>query len=186
MKRRTFVDRAVYWLRLRGVWLLLPPFLYFADPTPGMFAAGGTVSVLGLLLRTWAGGTLRKDKVVVTTGPYAYTRNPLYLGTLLIGVGACIAASLPLWGLAAVLVFIPVYGQTMRREQRELEERFGEAYEDYARHVPLAWPRLTPYRPREVQSEPFNWQRYWINREWEAALGSVLLYVLIGAKYIWF
>ncbi len=186
MKRRAFIDRVVYWLRLRGVWLVLPPFLYFAEPTPGLLVLGGALSLLGLLLRLWAGGTLRKDKVVTTTGPYAHTRNPLYLGTLMIGVGAAVAADLPLWGLAAVLLFIPVYGQTMRREARELEARFGEPYRDYARQVPLLRPRLTPYRPDRVESEPFRWERYFINKEWEAALGTLFLYVLLVARWLLF
>lgn len=186
MKKRNLMDRSVYWLRLRAVWLALPPFLYFADPTVRLLLAGGAVSLLGVLLRAWAGGALRKDKVVVTTGPYAYTRNPLYLGTLLIGVGATIAADLPWWGVAAVLIFIPVYGQTMRREARELEEWFGSPYRAYARKVRLLWPRLTPYRPAEVQSDPFTWERYRINREWEAALGTAFLYALLLARYIWF
>ncbi|HKJ93481.1 MAG TPA: isoprenylcysteine carboxylmethyltransferase family protein, partial [Longimicrobiales bacterium] len=153
-------DRIVYWVRLRGVWLALPLLLVLAQPTVRLLVVGSGVSLLGLAIRAWAGGTLRKDLVLTTTGPYAFSRNPLYIGTLFIGLGVCIAADLPLFGLAMILFFGLFYGHTMRREARELEQKFGDLYRDYAAHVPLLRPRLTPYRLAQVQSEPFRWSRY--------------------------
>lgn len=185
LKKRGLADRIVYWVRLRGVWLALPLLLVLARPTVLLLLVGGGVSLLGLAIRAWAGGTLRKDLVLTTTGPYAYTRNPLYIGTLFIGLGLCITGALPYFALALVLFFGLFYGQTMRREARELEQRFDDLYRDYAAHVPLLRPRLTPYRPSVRQSEPFRWSRYRINKEWEAALGVVFLYVLLLTKLLW-
>jgi protein-S-isoprenylcysteine O-methyltransferase Ste14 len=185
LKKRGFADRIVYWIRLRGVWLALPLLLVLAHPTVRLLVVGGGVSLLGLAIRAWAGGTLRKDLVLTTTGPYAYSRNPLYIGTLFIGLGLCVAGALPYFALAIVLFFGLFYGHTMRREARELEQRFGDVYRDYAAHVPLLRPRLMPYRPTVPQSEPFRWSRYRINKEWEAALGVVFLYALLVAKLLW-
>jgi len=185
LKKRGLADRIVYWMRLRGIWLALPLLLVLAHPTVRFLWMGGAVSLLGLAIRAWAGGTLRKDLVLTTTGPYAYSRNPLYIGTLFIGLGVCIAAWLPWFALAMVLFFGLFYGHTMRREARELENRFGDAYRDYAAHVPLLRPRLTPYRAAAPQSEPFRWSRYRINKEWEAALGLVFLYALLVTKLLW-
>lgn len=185
MKKRGLADRIVYWVRLRGVWLALPLLLVLAKPTVLLLVVGFGVSLVGLAIRAWAGGTLRKDLVLTTTGPYAYSRNPLYIGTLFIGLGLCVAGALPYFALAVVLFFGLFYGQTIQREARELEHKFGEAYQDYAAHVPLLRPRLTPYRPDAPQSEPFRWSRYRINREWEAMVGVVFLYALLVGKMVW-
>lgn len=185
MKKRGLADRIVYWVRLRVVWLALPLLLLLAKPTVLLLVVGFGLSLLGLAMRAWAGGTLRKDLVLTTTGPYAYSRNPLYIGTLFIGLGLCVAGALPYFALAMVLFFGLFYGHTMKREARELEQKFGDLYRDYAAHVPLLRPRLTGYRPEAPQSEPFRWSRYRINREWEAAIGIVFLYGLLVVRMVW-
>ena len=92
-------------LRLRGVWLLIVPFVVMARPTPVVLALGGLVAVLGVMLRGWAAGFIRKDRELTTSGPYAHTRNPLYLGSFLIGLGVVLAAGR--WEL--LLLFAVVY-----------------------------------------------------------------------------
>ena len=80
-------------IRLRLVWLLIIPFLWFARPTPVSLLLGSGLSVLGLFIRAWAAGFIRKDQQLATSGPYGYTRNPLYLGSFLLG-GAYLSVSI--------------------------------------------------------------------------------------------
>lgn len=181
-------------LRLRGAWLLILPFFYFARPTPLLLALGGGVSVLGLALRAWAAGVIHKERALSTNGPYAFTRNPLYLGSLLLGLGVVTAGGR--WVFAPLLLgfFAVVYGATARKEMRILGERFGEAYAEYARSVPAFFPRLTPYRPRATSGEAgenslvgggsFTFERYWQNREFEALLGALAGFVVLALRWM--
>lgn len=143
-------------------------YLIFAQPTAPLLAVGAAVALGGLGIRAYAAGYLQKNRRLATSGPYAYTRNPLYLGSLLIGTGLAIAGGL--WWLALLFVcfFVFVYGPVMRREEAGLREIYGAKYETYAAAVPL----FLPYRkPAAATGEKFQWQRYRRNREYEAALG---------------
>lgn len=173
-------------IRLRSVWLLILPFLYFASPTPTLLAVGGTVAVFGLGLRAWSAGSIRKDRVLATGGPYAFTRNPLYLGSLLIGAGVVIAGRSWIFALLFLLFFAVVYGASMKAEARVLEERFGDAYRIYAARVPLLLPRLTPYRSEFGEAQGFQMARYLSNREYEALLGLAAGFALLAGKYLFF
>ena len=93
-------------LRLKFVWLLVLPFLWFARPTLSLLAWGAPLAVLGLLLRAWAAGTIVKERELTTTGPYSHLRHPLYLGSLFIGaVGDW--ASLPTAIALLFLLLVP-------------------------------------------------------------------------------
>ena len=118
--------------------------------------------------RVWASGHLEKNVRLATTGPYAYSRNPLYLGTLLIGVGFAIAGETLLLGAAFLIVMLFIYWPVMRQEEAALISRFGGNYRAYASAVPLFWPRV---RPSRTVGERFAWSRYLMNREYQAALG---------------
>ncbi|RMH13872.1 MAG: isoprenylcysteine carboxylmethyltransferase family protein [Gemmatimonadetes bacterium] len=176
-------------VRLRGGALLALLFLYAADPSPLWLAIGAVPAALGLLLRGWAAGVIHKDRVLSTTGPYAFTRNPLYLGSFLLGSGVVAAGGRPLFLLVFALFFGFVYRATIRREARELEVRFGDPYRAWAEAVPAFLPRLTPYRARASSDddEPaaFSWSRYRRNREWEALLGTLVGFAVLGAKWWW-
>lgn len=169
-------------IRLRSVWLLVPIFFVLAEPTAKLLAVGGVLALAGGILRAWAAGTIRKNKVLTTTGPYAYTRNPLYLGSFLVGLGV-VAASGSIWLLVLFLVFFGVvYTKTMREEEARLSELFGESFERYARSVPLFIPRLSPYRTEEPPATPFRLQHYFGQREWELALGVSLAFLALWGK----
>jgi len=164
-------DRKV---RLRAAWVLAVLFLLFARPTPPFLLAGGSVALIGLWFRGWAAGHIRKEAALAVGGPYAYTRNPLYAGSFLIGTGVALAGGRWLFVALFLAFFFLVYSRTATREARELEERFGEEYRSYARAVPLYFPRLAPWRPVGGGSPPtFSMDRYRANREWEAGLGVV-------------
>ncbi len=142
--------------------------LLLAHPTPKSIALGAGIGALGLAIRGAAAGHLRKGEKLATAGPYAHTRNPLYLGSLLLAVGFAVGTRS--WIAVALLVayFALFYGGVMRREEKELRTQYGPAFDEYAAHVPLLRPRLTPWK---AATESFSWATYRRNHEYEAALG---------------
>ena len=157
--------------------------LFFARPTPRSILAGALTGAIGLWLRAFAAGYLHKQEVLTVTGPYAYTRNPLYLGSAILTIGAGIAARS--W-ISAVILFVHFalfYTVVMRREEKELHLRHGAAFEEYARAVPLFIPRLTFVKVASVGS--FTLEQYKKNHEWQAAVGYLfLLAVLLLTWYL--
>jgi len=173
-------------LRLRAVWLLIVPFLWLARPTPASLSVGAGLSALGLLVRALAAGAIHKDRRLTTSGPYARTRNPLYLGTFLLGLGITVAGGRWLFVGLFLLFFGIVYGRTIRHEARRLEEAFGDAYRHYARRVPLFLPRLTCYRAPDPGRAPgFSLERYRRNREYEALLGALAGFAFLAVRMYW-
>jgi len=157
--------------RLRVVcgFVLAAAFAWFSKPTPRSLAVGIPISVVGLLLRAWAAGHLAKNQRLATGGPYAYTRNPLYLGTLLVAAGLVVcsrsAGLAVLFGAIFVLVYLPV----IELEEQYLREIFPD-YADYALRV----PRFRPALPRSPAHEPFQFSLYVRNQEYQALEGFVL------------
>jgi protein-S-isoprenylcysteine O-methyltransferase Ste14 len=143
-------------------------YLIFAQPTVTLLAAGGALAFLGLALRALAAGYLEKNAHLATSGPYAYTRNPLYLGSFLMGSGLALGGGSWIVGLAFFGFFLMIYYPVMRREEDSLRKSFGEMYDRYASAVPFFLPggRKAPAR-----ADKFRWARYRENREYEAALG---------------
>ena len=134
----------------------------------------GAVGVLaGLLIRTLASGHVRKNEALATSGPYAYTRNPLYLGSLLMGLGFCVAARSWWVGVALVVMFLAIYLPVIRDEEAFLRKTFPE-FEEYARRVPRMLPRLTraPDAAAEA-SAGFSLELYLKHREYNALLGAL-------------
>ena len=172
-------------LRLKLVWVLVLPFLWFASPTPNWMLLGASVGIAGLLLRAWAAGTIRKEQQLTTTGPYAFTRNPLYVGSFFLGVGLTVAGGGWIWLALFLAFYFGVYGRTIAGEESLLLDLFGDRYRAYAANVPRICPRLS--RWRESTTDPgsgFGWAQYVRNREWEAALGVLVGFGILGLK-IW-
>ncbi len=157
-------------------------FLLFAQPRPWTLAIGALVALPGLALRAWATGHLRKNETLATTGPYAHTRNPLYLGSLLMGVGFTIAAGRWILIIIFAVMLVGIYLPVMRVESATLAELFGQKYEDYARHVPLILPRLSPYRSPGQPKVSFDSALYRRYREYRAALGLLAAWSLLALK----
>lgn len=173
-------DRKV---RLGVAWLLVVPFLWFARPTPGTLLAGGVTALLGALIRAWAAGHIRKDSTLTVAGPYAHVRNPLYVGSFLMGLGVTIAGGVPLFVAVFLTFYLLVYTRTAMVEARFLEERYGEAYRNYAAAVPLFIPRPSPWRPGgAAAASGFSLERYRQNREWEAGLGVAAGFLFLVLK----
>jgi protein-S-isoprenylcysteine O-methyltransferase Ste14 len=148
-------------------------YLWLARPTWHYLAVGAIVIVPGLLIRALASGHVRKNEALATSGPYAYTRNPLYLGSLLMGVGFAVAARSWWVGVALVVMFFAIYLPVIRDEESFLRSKFPE-FEEYARRVPRMLPRIVPAQIGEPGGG-FSMELYWKHREYNALLGSVLL-----------
>jgi protein-S-isoprenylcysteine O-methyltransferase Ste14 len=156
-------------------------YVCLAQPTRTSLLAGGLVLVPGLLLRALASGHVQKDRELTTSGPYAYTRNPLYLGSLILAAGFALAArSAWILGLL-VLMFVAIYVPVIAGEERYLRQTFPE-YGDYARHVPRFWLRLTPFGNRQGT---FSSALYWKHREYNAILGCVAVLAVLVVKLVW-
>ena len=170
-------------LRLRAVWILIIPFYYFATPSVALLAGGGALGSIGLGIRGWAAGSIQKNEELATTGPYAHTRNPLYVGSFLLGLGVAIAGGQWIFLVLFLAFYLSIYRATALREEAELEKIFGETYGSYAAAVPRFVPRLSPHRTTEaVRSGRFLLARYLRNREWEAGLGALAGYGALVLK----
>lgn len=172
-------------LRLRAVWLIVIPFFWLASPSATTLALGASLTLLGLLIRGWSAGTIHKDRELTVSGPYAFTRNPLYLGSFFIGLGVATAGGHWIWPVVFLLFYATVYTRTMAGEARHLRELFPERYDEYAAEVPAFLPRLTSYRATGGGTHGFRWAQYRRNNEWEAALGAVAAFGVLALKAFW-
>jgi protein-S-isoprenylcysteine O-methyltransferase Ste14 len=157
--------------------------LWLVRPTFRSVVIGSAVAVLGLLVRALAAGHLRKREALAQTGPYAHTRNPLYFGSALIAVGFALAGRS--WIAAALVAgyFGVFYARVMRREESELREQYGKAFDDYAANVPLFWPKLLG--KSSAKCVPFSFAQYVRNREYSAAIGAALTIAALLALAAW-
>ena len=164
-------------LRVTFGFIMVAAFAWFSRPTAPSLAIGLPVSALGLALRAWATGHVQKNIRLAESGPYAYVRNPLYLGTLLVAAGFAIASRR--WELGALFaaVFVFIYLPAIELEEQHLRKLFPE-YATYAAHVPALWPTLAPIR----KPARFRWEMYVRNREYQALIGFVLGACLLAAK----
>jgi protein-S-isoprenylcysteine O-methyltransferase Ste14 len=161
-------------LRVPCGFVLVIAFALLSRPSAQSLAYGLPISLVGLLIRAWAAGHLEKNMSLAETGPYAHTRNPLYIGTLLVAAGLVVASRR--WILAAIfaVVFLLVYLPVIELEQQHLCNLFPE-YEAYARRVPA----LIPAFRRSPATGQFRWKRYMRNEEYQALLGFT-----VGALYL--
>jgi len=155
-------------------------YLWLARPTWPSLALGGVLIVPGILLRALASGHVRKNEALATTGPYAHTRNPLYLGSLLIGTGFAIAARSWAVGVLVVAMLFAIYVPVIRDEEKFLRENFPE-FEEYARRVPRMLPRIVPARLGGDNGR-FSLELYLKHKEWNALLGTVAMCALLWLK----
>jgi protein-S-isoprenylcysteine O-methyltransferase Ste14 len=168
---------AVQRLRVASGFILLLAFAWFANPTKLSMLIGLPVAILGLALRAWAAGHLAKDQDLAVSGPYAYVRNPLYIGTATVALGIVVAAQSAWLVLIFVLVFVLVYLPAIELEEQHLRDIFP-SYESYATHV----HRLMPTRKWRQATGNFSWARYRRNEEYKASLGFLIAVVWLAWK----
>lgn len=165
--------------RVRLGYPLAIAVLWFSRPTPRSILLGGLVGALGLMIRAYAAGYLHKQEVLTVTGPYVYTRNPLYLGSAVLALGAAIAMQSWVSAFLLLLYFAVFYTMVMRREEKELHLRHGTAFEEYADAVPLFFPRLQRAKLEGATAGSFSFAQYKKNHEWQAAVGFLLLLAVL-------
>jgi protein-S-isoprenylcysteine O-methyltransferase Ste14 len=161
-------------LRVTCGFILVAAFAWFSRPDARSLALGLPISALGLVVRAWATGHVEKNIRLAESGPYAYVRNPLYIGTLLVAAGFAIASRQ--WPLAVLfgVVFLFIYLPAIELEEQHLRELFPD-FAAYAERVPALWPTLRPVR----RTERFRGELYVRNREYQALIGF-----LVGALYL--
>jgi protein-S-isoprenylcysteine O-methyltransferase Ste14 len=163
-----FVFAAFYFWRARPNWVSL--------------IIGAVITGIGVGLRALASGHVRKNQELTTTGPYAYVRNPLYLGSIIVAVGFAIA-SRDLWiALVIVLLFVLVYVPVIRSEEVFLRNHFPE-FERYARTVPRFVPRR--FWLAGITNN-FSRDLYLKHREYNALFGAAAMLAALVAKMLWF
>lgn len=165
--------------RVAAGWLAGILVLALARPTAGWLLLGLPLGVLGEAVRVWASGHIEKTKSLATGGPYAHSRNPLYVGSVLIALGVAVASASPWVVLAVAVYFLAFYPSVMREEAAFLAQKFPAEYAAWAEAVPPFWPRLAPGGPRASR---FEWARVRTNREWRAAVALPLAAALLVAR----
>jgi protein-S-isoprenylcysteine O-methyltransferase Ste14 len=173
-----------FWMRWR-VRLGYPVAIIYwllATPTWRSIAYGTIVAALGLMVRAAAAGYLRKDRELAVTGPYALTRNPLYLGSAILAAGFVVASHSLIAGLLVSLYFGIFYYAVMRNEEEDLRMRFGADFSAYATRVPLFFPNVFASGKSQSAAQSatsaevnggFSWAQYRRNREYRALFGAV-------------
>jgi len=158
-------------LRVPAGTLLGVVFLLLMHPSYRSLWIGICLALTGSSLRIWASGHLEKGKSLATAGPYAHTRNPLYLGSFLMALGVIIAGQVYWLLIPFGAFFLAFYYPVMRKEEQELLQGYGQAFSEYAKRVPFFLPGLAEGRPR---SSTFLWERVWRNREHRTVAGLML------------
>jgi protein-S-isoprenylcysteine O-methyltransferase Ste14 len=157
-------------------------YFWRARPDWRSLALGGAVAAAGVFLRATASGHVKKNEQLATTGPYAYCRNPLYLGSIIIAIGFAIAARDVWVALGIVGLFSLIYIPVIRSEETFLRQQFAE-YESYARRVPRLLPK-TVWFPGLTSG--FSRELYLQHREYNALIGAAAMLAALVVKMLWF
>ena len=144
--------------------------LWLATPTPRSLMIGAAIAIVGESIRLWAAGHLEKSREVTQSGPYRYTRHPLYLGSSLIGIGMAAVSNNLIVAAVVITYLVLTLTAAMRSEEAHLREKFGDAYDAYAEK-----------RAPQVQ-RAFSWQRAMGNREHHTIAGLLTGLALLALK----
>jgi protein-S-isoprenylcysteine O-methyltransferase Ste14 len=168
--------------------IVLAFWLLGVRPVLGLLIGGTILAFVGQALRLWAAGHLVKDRILATTGPFAYTRHPLYLGSALIGLGLCLASGMWWSFLLVAVVFVLFYLPTAAFEEKWLRDTYGESYNHYREAVPGVGVRLSRYCPPDrsaaAPERGFAWGHIVGNREHHTALATALLLAAFWARLL--
>ncbi len=166
-------------LRVSAGYVVGAIVLALARPRPDWLAPALTCVVLGEAVRVWASGHIEKTRRLATGGPYAHTRNPLYVGSLLIAIGVALVSGRVAAVALIALYFLAFYPAVMREEERFLREKFTDEYAEWASRVPIFVPRPTPGGPC---TSSFSWSRIAMNREWRTVATIPFVIALLYAR----
>jgi len=158
-------------------------FLVIAQPTLVTLVPGLALGLSGLLIRAWAAGHLRKHQELTVSGPYRWTRNPLYLGSLIMGSGLCLASGIFWLVLVFIPLFVMIYLPVMKREEDELSNSAGEDYLEYKNLVPLFIPGIPSRMPLKPAGFSIDW--FIRNREYNAVTGFLIISAYLAIRVYW-
>ena len=164
-------------LRVPLGFVIAAAVLYLAKPTGISILAGLPIALAGAILRALAASVIRKDAVLTTSGPYAWTRNPLYLGSSLLGLGFAIMSGS--W-IAAALIILPsfiIYPNVIRNEEAHLARLFPDGFLKYRTRVPRFLPRFS------ATDGFYQMKHYVANREYNTALGFAAVLMIFILKW---
>lgn len=163
-------------------------YVWLARPTLASIIAGGAIATIGVAIRALASGHVKKNAELTMTGPYAYSRNPLYVGSMVIGAGFAVAA-LSWWIVLGIAVlFLAIYVPVIRSEEAFLRSQFV-AFDDYCRRVPrfIGFVRSGQSGTHQIghPENSFSRELYLQHREYNAALGSLAILAVLVIKLLW-
>jgi protein-S-isoprenylcysteine O-methyltransferase Ste14 len=183
MAERTAWQRTAKRIRVPMGFVVAVVFLLFARPSPATLLWSLPLVIAGLWLRGYAAGYVRKNAELTTSGPYAHTRNPLYLGSLLIVLG--FGAACGTWWLILLLLalFAVIYIPTIQGEEQFLRANFA-GFDGYAAAVPRLLPRVTP-APSMGGAGEFSRTLYLHHREYNALMGAGAIYLALVLRLVW-
>jgi protein-S-isoprenylcysteine O-methyltransferase Ste14 len=182
VSERTSWQRIARRIRVPLGFLFAAMFLWLARPTWRLMLLSLLLVIPGLWLRGYAAGYVKKNAELTRTGPYAYTRNPLYLGSMMIAFGFAWASGSWVIFVALAGGFLAIYLPTIRSEEEYLRGQFPE-FEEYSRQVPRLLPRLTPAKSG-LPAGRFSRERYLHHREYNALMGAAALYAALTARLL--
>jgi protein-S-isoprenylcysteine O-methyltransferase Ste14 len=183
MPKKT-LKQILYRWRVRTGFVCILLAVLISRPTLLSFLLGLGICILGILLRTWASGHLRKEKELTCSGPYRFTRNPLYLANLIIGMSVAVASWT--WWVVGIffIYFLIFYPAVLSREKEKMQAMFPEEYEKFKKEVPFFFPFLG--RTCAPNGNRFSKEIYKKNREYRAFFGAVAFWLTLAAKMIIF
>lgn len=180
--------------KLFALFCLIGALIYFSRPTLPFLIPGAVITVIGALIRVWAGGHLTRDQKLTTSGPYAYTRNPFYLGRFCVLLGFALMSGLQnpvVWAIFLLGLGFFFLGYMPRKEKREggrLEKYFGDDYRVWKQNVPMLFPRITPYvmNPRPWSKDLFfgGDEKFSGNKELPTTLATFVLIALFVVRFL--
>jgi protein-S-isoprenylcysteine O-methyltransferase Ste14 len=182
VSERTQWQRIARRIRVPLGFIFAAVFLWLARPTWHTMLASLLLVVPGIWLRAYAAGYVRKNAELTRTGPYAHTRNPLYLGSMMIAFGFAAAAGSWIILIALAILFAAIYLPTILSEEQYLREHFS-GFDDYAKKVPRLLPRLTA-APTTDASGSFSSELYMHHREYNASMGAIAIYAALAARLL--
>ncbi|MBI5198794.1 MAG: isoprenylcysteine carboxylmethyltransferase family protein [Nitrospirae bacterium] len=180
----------IYWLRhfishnrIATSFALGLIFILFSRPTTRSILIGTPVILLGEFFRTLSSGYLEKNSSLSIDGPYSVTRNPMYSGNFLLGLGFVIIVNQPILLVLFVMLFAFIYQATIIEEEKRLQQRFGQEFSAYMSSVPRFFPKLWRWKSN---GRSFNWTLVMKHREYVTWLGIVAGILLLTAKMFFY
>lgn len=178
---KSSIKTFIYRWRVRSALIALVVVLALAKPTWGLIGIGVGVCLVGLLIRAWAAGHIRKEKELAVTGPYRYTRNPLYVGSFILGLGLALGSG-SWWGLSFyILYFLSFYPVVIYEERDRMRRLFPAAYPEYAKRVPIFLPTLRGFAATDARK--WNAAFFQKNKEHRAWIGTAIVWALLLLRW---